>query len=107
VVVSDFLGASADDERAAVTAMRGWAEYYAVHVIAAEEMSPAGDALVRDPEWGGETRPLVGTRVAYERAFGEWRAGLARSVQAGGVYVATVTTDRVERAVRTVVLAQS
>jgi uncharacterized protein (DUF58 family) len=105
VVISDFLGVSEDDERAAVTAMRGWAECYAVHVIAAEEMSPAGDALVRDPEWGGETRPMA--RLAYERAFGAWREGLARSVQVGGIYVATVTTDRVERAVRTVVLAQS
>lgn len=117
VVISDFLAASDDDESALVTAVRAWPECYAVHVVAAEELTPdGGDAVVRDPERTDVARPLVGGsdgRAAYSATFSAWRDELARRLQSrGATYTMSVTSGRgedvarqAERAVRQVVLA--
>ncbi|MFL5578027.1 MAG: DUF58 domain-containing protein [Gemmatimonadaceae bacterium] len=105
-LVSDFLGDAEELRRAAAARATEGAEVHAVHVVAAEELRPAVVAgLVSDPEDPTVQRPVVeATRAAYERAFGEWRAELARRWRAAGVaYVEVATDEGAAHAVRRVI----
>jgi uncharacterized protein (DUF58 family) len=114
VIVSDFL-TDAEDMAATLAAARaigggggggGGGEVYAIHVVAAEELSPpARDVSVEDPEDPTLRRPLVGSaRAAYDREFAAWRTHTAREWRAAGAtYVMTTTDEPVDRAVRRIV----
>lgn len=107
-LVTDFLGDGDDLRRAAAARAAAGAEVHAVHVVAAEELRPAANAgLVRDPEAPAVQRPVLdATRGEYERAFGAWRAELARAWRAAGIaFVEVVTDESAARAVRRVIHA--
>jgi uncharacterized protein (DUF58 family) len=106
VLVSDFL-TDAEDLAATMAAARALGgDFYAIHVVAAEELSPtARDVSVEDPEDPTVRRPLVGSaRAAYDREFAAWRTALARDWRAAGAtYVMTTTDEPADHAVRRIV----
>ena len=108
VLVGDFLGEDADLVRRSAGALAAaGADVHAVHVVAAEELTPpAGALLLEDPEAPARRRPLeAGTaRRAYEERFAAWRADVAREWRDVGASYTLVRTDEpVPRAVRRVV----
>jgi len=94
VVISDFLGDAAEILTVASRLVAAGREVYAIHVLAREEIDPAGDAAtVTDPEAIEVRRALTGeTRDAYLAAFGSWREGIAHDFSDAGVIYSTVVT---------------
>lgn len=87
ILVSDFLG----DADRLLELVRPYAlaggETHAVHVVARTELDPDQRTLLcTDPEQEMLRRPLSSiTRAGYLRAFGDWRADLARAWRGAGV----------------------
>jgi uncharacterized protein (DUF58 family) len=94
VVISDFLGDAAEILTVASRLVAAGREVYAIHVLAREEIDPAGDAAtVTDPEAIEVRRALTGeTRDAYLAAFGSWRECIAHDFSDAGVIYSTVVT---------------
>lgn len=92
-VVSDFLG----DRDATVRALRALVaagtDVHAVHVVAREELEPAGTFLAVDPESREVRRPFdPGARERYRAAFDAWRRETARALRGAGATVTEVAT---------------
>jgi uncharacterized protein (DUF58 family) len=70
-------------------------EAHVIHIVAREELDlPRRTLLAADPEDPSLERLLTETtRRAYEEAFGEWRAEVARQVRVGGAAYTEVVTD--------------
>lgn len=105
-IISDFLGDAEELLAVARQRLSAGGEVYAVHIVAREELEPAGVAmLATDPESPEIRRPLASaTREEYQRSFALWREELARSWRgAGAGYTEVVTDEATERAVRRVV----
>jgi uncharacterized protein (DUF58 family) len=96
-IVSDFLGEldAVPLVRAARDRLALGGEIHAVHIIAPEELDPAGDAVLAiDPENSRVRRPLTeGTREEYLSAFSGWRRELGAAWRAAGASYVEVTTD--------------
>lgn len=94
-IVSDLLGDADDVARAVSAHVAAGGEAHVVHVVAREEIDPPRRTLLAaDPEDPATERLLSeSTRSAYEEAFAEWRAELARQFRAGGAAYAEVVTD--------------
>lgn len=95
VVISDMLGDSDELIRMAGARVAAGGEAHAVHVIAREEIElPNRTLLAADPEDPSIERLLTETtRRAYDAAFAEWRAELARQFRAAGAAYTEVVTD--------------
>jgi uncharacterized protein (DUF58 family) len=108
VLITDLLGDADDLLRAARVHAAAGREVCVVHVIAREELEPPRRTLLAaDPEAPAIQRLLVdSTRRAYDSAFAEWRADMARRCRAGGAaYVAAVSDEDPARMVRRVALS--
>lgn len=94
-IISDLLGDSDDVLREIRAHAAGGGEAHVVHIVAREELDlPRRTLLAADPEDPLLERLLTeATRRAYEEAFGEWRAELARQVRSGGAAYTEVVTD--------------
>jgi uncharacterized protein (DUF58 family) len=111
VLISDFLGDAAGDDaralrRAGAAHAAAGGDVHAVHVVAAEELAvPRALAVAQDPEDARVRRPMdAAGRAAYGRAFGDWRAELARAWRdAGAAYTLVRADEPPARAVRRVV----
>lgn len=95
VVVTDLLG---DGEELLSTAgglVAGGSEVYLVHVVAREELEPAEAVFTAlDPESPELRRPLAPeSRLAYRRAFADWRRATRRKWRSAGAAYIEVTTD--------------
>jgi uncharacterized protein (DUF58 family) len=102
-VLTDLLGDADELLRAARVRIAAGGEVHLVHIVAREELEPPRRPLLAaDPEQPTLQRLLVdSTRVAYENAFGEWRAEMARRWRAAGaVYIEVVTDEPASHAVR-------
>jgi uncharacterized protein (DUF58 family) len=102
-VLTDLLGDADELLRAARVRIAAGGEVHLVHIVAREELEPPRRPLLAaDPEQPTLQRLLVdSTRVAYENAFGEWRADMARRWRAAGaVYIEVVTDEPASHAVR-------
>ena len=105
VVISDFLGDEEPLWRAARERIAAGGEVHALHVVAAEELSPPSRAVLAvDPERAEVRRPLTAeSRDAYLAAFAGWRDDLARRWRAAGAsYTLARTDEPVEQVVRRV-----
>ncbi len=102
-IVTDLLGDADALLRAARVHVVGGGEVYLVHVVAQEELDPPRRTmLAADPEDAAVQR-LLGdsSRRAYDTAFGEWRADMARQWRASGAsYVEVITSEAASHAVR-------
>ncbi len=87
VVITDFLGDSADLLVNAARAVVGARELHAIHIVAPEEMEPSRETrLVADPELPDVRRPLTDeARAQYLTAFSAWRDGIAHDWSDAGV----------------------
>jgi uncharacterized protein (DUF58 family) len=94
-VLSDFLGDADAALKVAKELIAGASEVHAVHVVAREELEPAGAAfLATDPEDASIARAFVGeTRAAYQEAFAAWRRATARAWRAGLAAFTEVADD--------------
>jgi uncharacterized protein (DUF58 family) len=105
-IVTDFLG-DADRMFAALrVAAAAGTELYAVHVVAEEELNPAGHAfLAADPEQPAVRRTLGDdNRAAYLSAFARWRERVSSELQAINVhYSLTSTGESLRDVVRRIV----
>jgi uncharacterized protein (DUF58 family) len=102
-VLTDLLGDADELLGAARVHIAAGGEVHLIHVVAREELEPPRrPILAADPEQPTLRRLLVdSTRPAYENAFGEWRAEMARRWRAAGaVYIEVVTDEPAPRAVR-------
>jgi len=102
-VLTDLLGDADELLRAARVRVAAGGEVHLIHIVAREELDPPRRPLLAaDPEQPALQRLLVdSTRGAYENAFGEWRAEMARRWRAAGaVYIEVVTDEPASRAVR-------
>jgi uncharacterized protein (DUF58 family) len=102
-IISDLLGDSDDVLREIRAHAAGGGEAHVVHIVAREELDlPRRTLLAADPEDPSLERLLTETtRRAYEEAFGEWRAEVARQVRFGGAgYTEVVTDEPAAHAVR-------
>ncbi len=88
VIISDFLGDTDDLVAAAARCALSGCEVHALHIVAAEELSPSGSfQLVRDPEDKSIRRPLSeGTLDQYLEGFARWRDEVARDLANAGVH---------------------
>ena len=105
-VITDLLGDADEVLRAARVRMAAGNEVHLVHIVAREELDPPRrPMLAADPEQPTVQRLLVdSTRPAYENAFGEWRAEMARRWRAAGAaYIEVVTDEPAPHAVRRIV----
>ena len=96
VIVTDFLGDAEELLTVASRLVAAGREVHAVHVIAPEEINPAGDAaMVSDPEAPGTRRALTSdTREQYLASFGKWRDYIAHEfAEAGVVYSTAIVGD--------------
>jgi len=95
VLISDFLGDDAVLLRAARERITAGADVLAVHIVAREELDPAGAAIIAiDPEIAELKRSLVDeTREGYREAFAQWRDELARAWRGAGAAFFEVPTD--------------
>lgn len=94
VVISDFLGDSAEMLESVSRWVVAGREIHAVHVVADDELDPADTrALVGDPENDQHRRSLgPDTRPEYLRAFAKWRADIAHDWSDAGVAWNVVVT---------------
>jgi uncharacterized protein (DUF58 family) len=102
-IITDLLGDAADLLRVARVHIVGGGEVQLVHVVAREEVDPPRrPMLAADPEQMTLQRLLgESTRRAYELAFGEWRADMARQWRAAGAaYTEVITSEPTPLAVR-------
>jgi len=102
-VITDLLGDADELLRAARVHLAAGGEVHLIHIVAREELEPPRrPILAADPEQPALQRLLVdSTRRAYEDAFGEWRAEMARRWRAAGaVYIEVVTDEPAPHAVR-------
>ena len=85
-IVTDLLGDADDLLRAAGVHVVSGGEVHVVHIVAREELDPPRrPMLAADPEMPILQRLLVdSTRRAYEDAFADWRADMARRWRAAG-----------------------
>ena len=104
VVVTDFLGDSAELLAVASRLVAAGREVSTVHVIAPEEIDPPRDAaMVSDPEATDVRRALTSeTRDSYIAEFAAWRDRIAHEFTESGVGYATAvvgeeTTDHLIR----------
>ena len=95
LLVSDCLGDEHSHRRAARAHVAAGAEVYIAHVVSRAELDPPQQAMLAiDPEDENIRRPLTGsTRAAYDIAFAEWRAGLARLWRDDGILFCEVRDD--------------
>jgi len=94
VVVGDFLEDRDGVVRALRAATGAGSDVHAVHVVAREELEPAGTFLAVDPESPSVRRPFdQGTRSGYRAAFDAWRLETARALRGAGAVVTEVVTD--------------
>jgi hypothetical protein len=86
-IVTDFLGDAAELLSVAGRLVAAGREVHAVHVIAREELDPAGEAaMVSDPEASDVRRALTGdTRASYIAAYSGWRDRIAHDFSEAGV----------------------
>jgi hypothetical protein len=102
-VLTDLLGDSDELLGAARVRIAAGGEVHLIHIVAREELEPPRrPMLAADPEQPTMQRLLLeSTRAAYENAFGDWRAEMARRWRAAGaVYIEVVTDEPASRAVR-------
>lgn len=102
-IISDLLGDADDVLREVRAHAAGGGEAHVIHIVAREELDlPRRTLLAADPEDPSLERLLTETtRRAYEEAFGEWRAEMARQVRGGGAaYMEVVTDEPAAHAVR-------
>ena len=94
-ILTDLLGDADDLVRAARVRIAAGSEVHLIHVVAREELDPPRRPLLAaDPEQPTLQRLLVdSTRRAYEEAFAEWRAEIARQWRAAGATFVEVVTD--------------
>jgi uncharacterized protein (DUF58 family) len=94
-ILTDLLGDADDLLRAARVRIAAGSELHLVHIVAREELDPPRRPLLAaDPEQPTLQRLLVdSTRRAYEEAFAEWRAEMARQWRAAGATFVEVVTD--------------
>lgn len=96
-IVSDFLG----DADALLEQVRqfvaGGGDAFAMHIVHRLEIEPDRRTLLcADPENPELRRPLsTATRAGYRNAFGDWRAGLARSWRGAGAHFVEAVPDAV------------
>jgi uncharacterized protein (DUF58 family) len=105
-IVSDFLGDADSILDSARELAAAGCHVYAVHIVAAEELDPAGlGDVVSDPEDDLIKRPLDASALpAYQAAFAAWRDALAARWRSAGVsYLLATTAEPPERVVRRVV----
>jgi uncharacterized protein (DUF58 family) len=96
VIVTDFLGDSAELLTVASRLVAAGREVHAVHVIAGEEIDPSRDsAMVADPEVPSLRRALTGdTRASYDAAYAEWRDRIAHEfTEAGVAYTSAIVGE--------------
>jgi len=102
-ILTDLLGDADGLLRAARVRIAAGSEVHLIHIVAREELDPPRRPLLAaDPEQPTLQRLLVdSTRRAYEEAFAEWRAEMARQWRAAGAtFVEVVTTETSPHAVR-------
>lgn len=102
-IVTDLLGDADELLRVARVHIVAGGECHLVHVVAREEIDPPRrPILAADPEQTGVHRLLAdATRAGYDRAFGEWRAEMARAWRAAGAaYIEVVTDEPAGHAIR-------
>jgi uncharacterized protein (DUF58 family) len=106
VIVSDFLGDTADLLATASRWVVAGREVHAIHVVAHEELNPSREsAMVADPESVEIRRPMIGeARDRYIETFARWRDKLAHDWSDAGIAYTMVvtgeeTTDHVIRRV--------
>ena len=102
-VITDLLGDADELLHAARARIAAGGEVHVIHIVAREEIDPPRrPILAADPEQPTLQRLLVdSTRPAYDEAFGEWRADMARRWRAAGaMYVEVVTDEPAPHAVR-------
>jgi uncharacterized protein (DUF58 family) len=110
VVISDFLGDEEATRRAASALMAAHCDVHAVHVLAREELEPAGQAIrAVDPENASILRPLDDAmRSRYIANFSAWREHTAAAWrQAGATWTEVITDEDPARAARRVIGAAS
>lgn len=95
VVVSDFLGDEEQSRFSASALIAARCDVHAVHVVAREELEPAGQAIrALDPEDPSIVRPLDDTlRARYVSTFAQWRQGVAAAWRHVGASHTEVRTD--------------
>ncbi|MHB1224594.1 MAG: DUF58 domain-containing protein [Gemmatimonadaceae bacterium] len=105
-IISDFLGDAESLLRTAGVRLAAGGDVHAVHVVAREELEPAGGSvLATDPEAPALARPLTSaSRDGYLAAFADWRRELADAWRASGAsYTMVVTDEPAAAAVRRIV----
>ena len=105
VVVTDLLGDLDDLMVAARLRIATGGEVIVVHIVAAEELDPPGDALLAvDPEHPTRRRTLsAGARDAYGRAFAAWMDATASALRAARIgYFRAETSEPAAHVVRRV-----
>ncbi|MEO6877103.1 MAG: DUF58 domain-containing protein [Gemmatimonadaceae bacterium] len=105
-IVTDLLGDADALLRAARVHVVAGGEVHLVHVVAHEELDPPRRTLLAaDPEDPAMQRLLgEASRPAYDTAFGEWRADMARQWRASGAsYIEVLTSEAASHAVRRIV----
>ena len=105
-IVTDLLGDAEELLRLARVHIVAGGEVHVVHVIAREEIDPPRrPILAADPEQPALHRLLAeSTRAAYDRAFTDWRADMARSWRsAGASYTEVIADEPAPHAVRRIV----
>ncbi|MEO7366690.1 MAG: DUF58 domain-containing protein [Gemmatimonadaceae bacterium] len=87
VLITDFLGDTAELLTNASRGIVGGKEIHAIHVVAPEELEPSREMLlVADPEDPDARRPLTGdARDAYTEAFAAWRESISHEWSDSGV----------------------
>jgi uncharacterized protein (DUF58 family) len=95
LIISDCLGDESALRRAARGHVASGGEVHLAHVVARSEVDPPRAAmLATDPEDARIRRPLTGaTRAAYDAAFTDWRAQLARGWRDDGIAYSEVRDD--------------
>jgi uncharacterized protein (DUF58 family) len=111
VVISDFLGDTADVIDVTAHAATSGREVHAVHIVAAAELDPPRQpALVTDPESPGIRRALTDeVREGYLSAFAAWRDRLAHDLgDAGAAYTMAITgAEPTEHLIRRITASRS
>lgn len=105
VVISDLLGDAEALRTAVAERIVAGTEVHVLHVVAPEELEPAGNFLAVDPEQPEVRRPLLDeTRLAYRERFDAWRREVQGGLRRAGARVTEVRTDEpAARAVRRIV----
>lgn len=111
IIISDFLGETDDLISAARRCSLAGSEVHAIHIVAAEELSPSRSyQFVRDPEDDSIRRPLTdSTFDEYVSRFACWRDDVARDLSSAGVFysIAVAGDEPVEHIVRRIASPRS